>query len=365
MASTFVCPFCPLCCDDLQWPVQTSSTTSNESPQLQCPVAATELEAARNPMPPRIDTSAFDFSELDLSSLRQTLKLSAAPVVAFDQETIEESKELVSWHERGLVRFAADGPLDELHAAARTISRDGVVTATLGDIRTHAETIWLIGECESRWTRLPRQLERPAGQLIQSASVSASMIAGLIENRRNRDLRIDHDAGLTSAEQETILQSNSLAVILTDAPFAEGEAIAAADLLVKFISESNTAIDERRLRRAVLVNLTAHSNLAAVMLWARNQSLVDTLTELPPEIRIGSPHRKHLANEPPQVKLQIGGIDPGPELARCFLPSGRPGIHSAATTLRADGSVTLPLTKQCDTSLPMRLELLRSVIGGC
>jgi hypothetical protein len=114
-----------------------------------------------------------------------------------------------------------------------------------------------------------------------------------------------------------------------------------------------------------MLRINHNQNLLSVMRWRNNRvSPAGLSTPASPSIRIGSRRREDAS----PVRLQIGGIDPGQQGAHSYLPASTPGIHFPGTTIRGDGSVTLPLGKLSLHSIATaqhspRIDVLRRVLG--
>ncbi|MCC9601147.1 hypothetical protein LOC67_11380 [Stieleria sp. JC731] len=277
----------------------------------------------------------------------------ASPIVSVQNPTIEESKRLVEWLVDSRIRLSTADSDPSQRALKLTIGRDGNITATMGDLFRHADRVWVLGNPETCYPRLQEKLDGAQTPVIHSQKIEASILSSM--------LAAASGANDLSAPYADLFGHDYLGIIVTENAFASGEEVVCSDLLSQLIAKLNAPFSERRMRRAVLVRLNYEENLSAVLRWTTNQSLDRYSTDLPAHIRLGSPKP---TDRPSQtaVRLQIGGRDLGPEFAEHFVPAAQAGVHIAATTTRADGSVTLPLLQWKETKLPTRIALLRQMI---
>ncbi|OYP39084.1 hypothetical protein [Rhodopirellula sp. MGV] len=339
MAFTYVCPFCPLGCDDLPW-----GGNGDWAQIAECERASAELASFKHGTVARLHDRLIDDQSLVVDDFLRRLKLPAVPILSVNQPTIEESKRLVDWLVQSRIRLSSAERDPSERAFANTIGRDGNVTATLGDVYRHAKSIWVLGDPDETFPRLNKQLDRLKATVVRSRQIDSLYLSRL-------------------SEPADWLLRDYVGIIVASNAFAESEETIAADLLSRLIAKLNAPLDDRRMRRAVAIRLSSDENLSSVMRWTTNHSLDRYSTDLAAHIQVGSPRRADFSARPP-VKLQIGGIDFGPDAADAYLPAGQPGIDLAGTTIRLDGSVTLPLTRQVETHLPSRGTLLGQVIAS-
>uniref|UniRef100_UPI0011B64B74 hypothetical protein n=1 Tax=Rubripirellula reticaptiva TaxID=2528013 RepID=UPI0011B64B74 len=210
-------------------------------------------------------------------------------------------------------------------AMRSTIARDGNISATLGDVKKHADVVWAIGSPE---TEMPRIWERLECEPVSDATVGANELADRIFAVRNNSTSIGPDA-------QSIASAKYLAIVIGSSAFLPGEEIATAELLVKWVIDRNRETKSGS-QRAVLLAIDPAATLRSVVGWQTNERLKPTSG--PVDLRIGDANS---ATYP--AKLQIGGIDPGTELAESYVVAPIPGIDFDDAVIRGDGTVTLPL----------------------
>lgn len=367
---SIVCPFCPLHCDDL------TVGGSGESVEPECTYAAEQFSAVLRPTDLRIGRDVH--RSFDADTFRAALSLSKTPLVEIHGATIEESKAMESWVAGGLVRVRSGGSAG-VAAMDQAIARDGMMAATLADVCRHSDFIWIIGDVDAETPRLRDRLERTGAELHHTPTLSLQRLSEL----QQRVGRIDASAGRSekpgdadeaSVEAERVFRrirrSRYVTIVLGDEAFESGHEVAGCEGLNRFIARWNESAvpigdagmeDEARCSsRIVLLRFTPDPNLRGV-LWWRNNEIRSGWSNVtgPVEVRLGARPQGH----PAPVQLQIGGRDPGVELAHAFIPAGTPGVGAPGMTIRGDGSVTLPLSAWAECNVPMRMHVLRDLLG--
>jgi hypothetical protein len=356
-----VCPFCPLCCDDVE--VGGDEATIG----VDCTLARAQFAAAIDCPPPRIGSQIFD--HVDWEAFAARLDLQRPPLVMIHGATIEESKEITRLAAEGSLRVRLMEP-DWLAAMERTIARDGVIAATLGDVCSHAEFIWMVGEFDSLTPRLRERLQRTGADLEHTPTLSLSTLAefnALTEHRQGR-ARVPAQNFEVSSDRilAHIRRSRYTAIVLGAAPFERDCEAVGSESLVRLIGRWNQvdwtdgAKGEPVSQRAVVLRMTPDQNLRGVMRWTSNMLPQHGLSQ-PPVVAVSIGARPVGDDSP--VRLQIGGPDPGDSVADAYLPASTPGVQFAGTTIRGDGSVTLPLAGWTDMHHPCRIDVLRRLIG--
>ncbi len=351
-AASIVCPFCPLACDGvLAWDaVEVGGTDAQPILTITCDLAARQFHAATNPSPARVGQDVVTTAELE-QSLTQRIAASDRIVVISGGVDLSSSKTLE--------RLSSDGRLtwcleQSSFASAwqRTSGRDGVVSATLADIRQHADLLWFVGN--------------PQGSAPRLDQVIASDRVPIMEHAASLDL--DDLASLTLATREPhphllspplarlaleIESSRFFAVILGNDAFAPDDADAGSSLLVQWIWTLN------RHRRAVAVYLDDAATSRSVYRWRTNRSL-PTVPAVPSTltIRIESD-----AATSSRCDIQFGTTDPGPGRAEHFVPCSVVGVHHRGAKVRGDGTVTLPLASIATSSLPTATQWLERLLS--
>ncbi|QEF99528.1 hypothetical protein Mal15_35930 [Stieleria maiorica] len=357
-----VCPFCPLCCDDLR-----VDPISGET-DVPCHVAQVAFASAIRPPSARLESQPIETINWD--ALRQSLSLKTPPVVDFIGATIAEAKTLDAMVKRGQIRLRIDRDASA-RSLDQTIARDGLLGTTLGDAVRRAEYAWVIGNPDHATPRLKERLNQSGLAIEYTPSPGIALLSRLHEllRRETSDAEGEPCAAASEADRlhEHFRHSRSTVVVVGDAPFEPGEETIASELLLRWIAGWNESAlpigsgDDPIVSRVTLLRLTADQNLHTVMRWRNNHVSESELSQPPrPAIRIGT----RLSGSLSAVSLQIGGPDPGESIAKAYLPAAVPGVHHADTTIRGDGSVTLPLAGLTTSPHPSRIEVLQRVLGA-
>ncbi|QDT03396.1 hypothetical protein K227x_17780 [Rubripirellula lacrimiformis] len=340
--SPIVCPFCPLNCDDL-------TVAANGQTDSDCPIAEQGFSfAMAAPPAPRIGS--------DPASPDDVHRLASTWFAKQDRVRIATASTPLSTS-RTLATMVADSRIelfvDETpsQSALRTaVARDGNVSATLGDVKKHADLIWTIGDVSGQMPRLWQRLSRSpsSGDLTtdRSGPTPARLSHASMGANQFADIAFAIRSGSTpDASQADLIQSiqsaGYLAIILAPDAFDAGQELTTAEWIVKWTIQQNQK-QESRSRRVVLVGMDAATTLRSVVGWHTNQRLTATMTNV--DIRLGNA----IAGAQP-AKLQIGGVDPGPELAHAYVPAGIAGVHHPDAIIRGDATVTLPLDRCVET----------------
>lgn len=421
-ALPIVCPFCPLYCDDV-------IVAADGSVNVDCRRAADGFAAARNPAPARVgvttcsidearkhaetllrggdfqphdaatspdplphDDAAGETANSESSEARgaQSLATDGPPPAAAPQVTVVtagtdlmSAKQLETLRDGERIRLTLDAAPSG-QAIRSTVRRDGILSATQGAIRGHADVIWSIGDFSSMpriWQRLidparpPRHVAIPAGMTAEeTANISDAL------RRGDASQLSDPHASLCQA----LLASRYVAVVLGTDAWPQRDSVAAAVMLNQIVLWLAAE------RRAVLLSLDAAATNRTVAIWRTNRTLEafeeaaprsavptrstreerDGAESVPGAARLGVPDAEVLVRlgEPASgnaapAQLQLGGRDPGRELADIYLPAAMAGVHRAGIAVRGDGSVTLPLQQVFRSELPTAAEWLMSLLG--
>ncbi len=307
-----VCPFCPLHCDDL-------IVDDQSNVNVECSIA---VNGFRNALDPSVRArTGGDHVWGDV------IRVSTAGA------SLSLSRTLAEQLRNGRIELSIDeSPTRSATRAA--IARDGIISATLGDVRKHADVIWVLGNPESElprlWERL-KQTDNASPRVVrsQSETVTANELADIAYTLKGGST--DRVAGV-----EEIASAKYFAIIIGPDAFAVGQELAAAEMLIKLVLDLNLG-DGDSSRRAVLVSIDPAATLRALVAWQSNDVL--PTTSAPIDVRIGNP----IANSP-AAKIQWGGTDPGNDLADSFFPAIVAGVHHSDAIIRGDSTVTLPLS---------------------
>lgn len=345
--TTIVCPFCPLACDDVQ---VVAAAKASQLPVVKttCQLADHRFRFALQPAQARIADTVVSLDDIHTHMTALAAK-SKHIIVITSGVDLATAKALQQLDTSGKINWVLDqSPLAQ--SWQRTSSRDGIISATLGDVREHADLIWMIGDVESSTPRMKEVLmgNRPSRRVIATPGpFDLDSLAALSLASRMPGAPITQPD--MSELAEAIESSKYFAVIIGDDAFADRLADAALSLLIQWTWSLNAK------RRAVVVRLDEAATNRAVYRWRTNRSLgsvqeishgVGTLT-----VRIGESIADHS-----KVDVAIGTCDPGVGRASVFVPCAIVGVHEAGAKIRGDGTVTLPLAKITDSDLPLAVQ---------
>lgn len=378
------CPFCPLRCDDLVVQVDRARVSLRS---IDCPLAAegfqrlsdaTESAIAGATSPPAAEIDAI-----------------AARIAAF--HTLSISGTIVDIHTaRSAIRFAeaVGGVADVLEtrstaAVRRAVERDGLIAATLGELRQRADSVVFIGDP----TRdCPRLFERflssgPAELVRQRRFLSlGEAIVGDFPSAQYTHFSVgDNEVHHRLAEARMVLRhgrsdSGGVADWLREGTYTgwlwSSDALdpLAASALVGLIGDLN------RDRRAVAVSLSGDATFRSVATWLSGFSGPVNFAGATPELC----EKTTAAALPAIIWLQPYPTAPPPPVddrflvvigmadaevvdrADFYLPASVPGIDVSGSTVRGDGTVCLPLHAARSSALPSaatRLAELATVVA--
>jgi hypothetical protein len=350
--TTIVCPFCPLACDDIHI-VAPEKAGQLPVAKTVCQLARQRFRAALEPAQARIEHQVATLDEIQ-EHLKEATASSKRVVVITGGVDLATAKGLERLDSSGKIVWVIDQSA-LTQSWQRTSSRDGVISATFGDVREHADVLWLIGDVESATPRLKELLttsETPPRVIETPGPLDLDLLAKLSLVTRTPGLVVKQS---TIAELvPAILSSKYLAVIVGDGAFAAEFADAALSLLVRWV----WLLNEKR--RAVVLHVDDAATNRAVYRWRTNRSLgisddascdANTLT-----IRVG----ESIADHSP-VDVAIGTRDPGIDRAGVFIPCSMVGVQEAGAKIRGDGTVTLPLAKIVSSDLPLAVQWIERI----
>ncbi len=327
-----VCPLCPLYCDDVvvndqgQLSGVDCRILGDFPPLHSLPADRGDLVSRDDPVKPvRVITTGVD---------------------------LNLARQLSQWQQAGRVDITIESD-ESIEALMQVISRDGIVSATLADVATHADLVWMIGEVEQTWPRIAEKLRFKSDSAVPHRTSP-------VDVRRVTQWSADDVTELASAirhgdeHHEFANQWSSAgyaAVIIGPRAFVTHEEDLCATMLARLVRHRNAEA------RCVLLTLDAATTLRSVCLWNTNEipsSKPMSGDRAHFDIRIGSP----LGVESVAARLQIGGLDPGAELASAYRACSIAGLHHGGMVIRGDGSVSLPLAAVREEVLPRVGELL-------
>ena len=314
-ATTSICPLCPLNCDDLV--VRTNESPSADDCSIVQDFRFDEDRGLVEPTFLRADQRPFRVitTGVDLLAAREVVRLESLGRIEL---TVE-----------------ADPSIE---AMLQTISRDGIVSATLAEVATRADFVYLLGDVESTWPRISTVADFGRlndGSVHRRSKVAAEELAEIFV-----------ESGVIGGG------SKYAAILIGPEAFQPGEEAISSALVARFVRQRN------QTSRCVCVTLDYATTLRSVSLWSHNQSPESKLDGRP-DIRIGTPLNKR--SEPATV--QLGGQDLGIAYADSYIATSVAGIHHRSMLIRGDGAVSLPLAAVISSELPTVSEVLQRVIN--
>lgn len=333
-----VCPLCPLHCDDVRIDVDGVMEANG------CPIVAAVPSLAVSPP----DRGSFAI----LDDLKTPIRVVTSGV------DLTTARQLSRWQAAGKIDLKIESD-PSIEALLQTASRDGIVSATLADVATHADLVWMIGRVDQTWPRLAEKLRLDADGSIATrvkrfeqwtadelACFAAAIESGEVSCSATGELARHLDAWMSS---------EYAAILIGPGAFVRGEESLSATMLARLVRQRNTK------KRAVLLTLDAATTLRSVCLWSSNTSpeaTADVHCDSGFGIRIGSP----LDSSSPAANVQMGGADPGPEQATIYRGSSIAGLHRPGMVIRGDGSVSLPLAAAVKTDLRSEIDLMNFML---
>tara|TARA_R110002049_G_scaffold285698_2_gene466807 strand:- start:14336 stop:15409 length:1074 start_codon:yes stop_codon:yes gene_type:complete len=352
-----VCPFCPLHCDDLQ-------VGDDGAVNVRCDIAVRSFANAVNPSSARIGDKPATLAEA--TRFVQNQIQSKPPAVLSGSQPLSVARRLHDMQADGLIDWHLSQTATH-RSLRRTISRDGVIAATLADVKRHADCIWSIGNVDRKIIpRIDEWLSPPQGQavsFIASGGITTRQLGDLLHAIRRGQSPID--PALTPVF-DTLSNSRYLAVAWFDDGFDPIEAEASSAILLDLISLLNEPQEDRD-RRAVLLSFDPCQTIQNVSLWRENRILGDANELDLAALIAGETIVVRLGQLPGRsdfVSAQLGGEDPGPESAQVYIPVSVEGVHHTDMIVRGDSAVTLPLMATAKSELPSAIDWLESLFSA-
>lgn len=351
---------------------------------LDCPLASEGYRRVSAATESAVAGTAVSAAKFD--SVASRLAASASLAISGTMIDIHTARAAVRLGE------AAGGVVDawETRSTAsirRAVERDGLISATLGELRQRADSIVLIGDPTADYPRLvERFLAHGPAELAQPRrflSLGGPRLSDLA-NAHSTQLAVDgnalhqHLAEARLALRTGRSDSRGIADWLRQGTYTAWlwscEAIdaLAASVLVGLISDLN------RQRRAVAVTLSGDATFRSVATWLSGFSGPIDFGGAAPELYEHGPH----ADLPALVWLQPFPTAPPPpadertlvvigtadaevvERADLYLPAGVAGIDAGGSTVRGDGTVCLPLHAVRSSPLPTAATRLAELTSG-
>ncbi len=334
-----VCPFCPLHCDDL------SLADDGRPRDADCRIADHRYAALadeKHDQPHQVDTS-------DWRKLVDDLPLGESPRVEAIGVDFTTARVLVRLMTEGRIRLSTPRTPTQ-NAIASAVIRDGVLRATLGDVKAIADTVWMIGSVESESPRLIQRLlrsESPPRVVLQAGPIGADEMADIAAALRQIGERVepisDENGGgdFGNAESgslcETLGDSGYLAILPASDAFDASDADLAAVMMTRMIRHRN------QKHRAVLVTLDSAATLDSLSLWATNRTVAASDAR-PVDVRVVGSLAATVPSSPATLQLCDASVDEG--TFRYKIVTATAGVDFDSAVVRGDSSVTMPLPRQ-------------------
>lgn len=343
--SGVVCPFCPLHCDDVV--VTSDGTVQANGCEIAESAGALMTQEAR----------ADDETLARIKAAERAVRVITSGV------DLVAARQLIQWQSAGTIQVEIESD-PSIQAVGTVTRRDGIVSATLSEIVMHADLIWLIGEVDEAWPRLEEKLRLDSGVL--SSSIGKHKVkrwerwtadfAGRMHHAIEHPEEIEEVSEFQTRSKH-FRDSQYSAIVIGPGAFDADEAEMAAAMVARIIRRRNDSA------RCVCVTLDSAATLRSLHAWQTNETLATPSSaeeiDSTPVIRLVGIGCREATDRP--VDLQIGGLDPGADDARAFLPAS-PWTNSVV--IRGDGSVTLPLQVPAALSVdsPTAIEQLKKVL---
>lgn len=365
----FVCPFCPLHCDDLD----------PEAMSAECSLLANRLGEAIDH-----DSGSSGTDETAMKTARQWVAGAESVVVtgsAVDLETARAVCRFLQLTGAVWADFGHDGA-----AYREAFSRDGMILTTLGDAAAAHQRVILIGDPADSW---PRLIQRLAGvaevyrwqrtdRLADRLAEVRMRLRGGSPNRSAHDPAAHdpaaHDpaAGVDADLAHTVNTcQTATSVVFVVAP----QAVEPADARLFWKTLGGMLGELNQQIRCTLLRFDDSATLRNVAAWtgqtrtppatASTSSAYDLVVHLVPWGESSASPPDFLA--PTSRYIRIGVSSPDSQSssdAACQLDTSTPGIGRPGVVIRGDGSVTLPLGGIAKTRLASPAQVLDLLAVG-
>jgi hypothetical protein len=380
-ATRFVCPFCPLHCDDLE--PSTALGVGSACPILR-ERGLRSLAHDRDTLPP--DPTTLEQAQQWVRAAR-TIAISGRVI---DLETARAVSRFASRTGAGLLPLAAP---DDVYP--EVFARRGGIGTTIGETASPHQTVIVIGNPDSPWPQL-RQRLTGAGKVFywQRNDQIVPRLARLRGDLARPASRTQADPGGTGDEDVTttmnlVRDSETVAFLIVPT------VVAVSDQRLLWSTVGGLIADLNRQTRATLLRLDEALTLRSVRAWtsaaaATNAIEPDALDASVQLTMIGDvdlvidlipwDHPAEPAEDPVRrgeradrtamgtgslgrQRITIGQAAGGGAgmSSSLHLPASTPGISARSMAIRGDGSVALPLGKWGETELPTVAEWLQKL----
>jgi hypothetical protein len=342
----FVCPFCPLHCDDLRI----------EELSARCDLFAQRLSLAR-----QASASGTSYKSL-LETAAQWVAQANTIAVTGTIVDLETARTVCDFVQRSNANLYVDSGASDGFSEA--IARDGMFSITLGDAAAPHQQVVMIGDSSKRLPRLAERL-KTAGSIYswQSTENLVDRLASLrlmLKRPDTHQLGDDQDLAYTL----NVCRKESAVVFAVDlGQQIDGQQRPFWSTLKGLLSELN-----RRIRASVL-RFDNSMTLRSVAAWSSDgphpsaaaiRVPVDLEIHFSPwpaadtaSMHVSEPFgRRRITIGCAEGQSDAGSATAGESRESIHLPAAMPGIASDGIVIRGDGSVTLPLSRALESDLP-------------
>ena len=346
-ALEIVCPFCPLHCDDVR-------IEAGQLVDSKCKKLNQDFEAAfDSSKAARVDAVVVDIAKAEQVALDLITSASATEVLV-RQASLRLARKLASLGSKHSVQVEASATL---LAYQDTVRRTGVISATLADVRQHADLIIVLGNMDQAIPRFSERVIKSGIEVIELKRPTADEMADLAYALANPNSQSNSQSNSTvQAVVDSIVDAKFVAFILSPDAFDASQAGPSIETLVGVVLRLNRITDIAP-QRAVLVAMNPLATLASVNAWTHN-NILQTCQEDERSAGKLSIRLETANQEAGLCDIQIGGHDGGANSSRVFLPASTAGIHHCDAIVRGDGTVTLKLDQIATSDLPSMPEWL-------
>ncbi len=377
-SASFVCPFCPLHCDDLQAAKLVGNDQTLREPAAEHGTEDAGGSTCCSRLQQRLGVALEHHcnsaaTEATLTLARQWVQQAEQIWVTGRILDLQTARAVCRFAEQtGACVKAASDPAAAVETAAycEIFAREGGFATTLGDAAAPHASVVLIGDPSHRWPRLRQRLSR-AGEVYQwrrteRVSERLAHLRRLV--RRPAEPAPAEDPDLHAC-RELCDRATFLVFVVVPEVLEAKEAIPFGSTLTGLLRDLNGRI------RAALLRFDETLTVRSVQAWHGQQAsatglasvhaAADLVIELVPwgeqprsadEFAAAGVHstaRRIVIGWQPETPEWAGAAD-----RTCYLPASVGGIGRAAVVLRGDGSVALPLRPLVETKLPAPAELL-------
>jgi hypothetical protein len=354
----FVCPFCPLHCDDLD----------SEAMSAECSLLANRLGDAVEH-----DSRSSVSDETAMKTARQWVAEAESVAVtgsAVDLETARAVCRFLRLTGAVWANFGHDGA-----AYREAFSRDGMILTTLGDAAAAHQHVILIGDPAESWPRLTQRLAgvtevyrwQRTDRLADRLAEVRMRLRGVAPSRSADGPAVQDPGAVVDADLAHTVNTcqTATSVVFVVAPGA----VDADDARLFWKTLGGMLGELNRRIRCTLLRFDDSATMRNVAAWTgqtrtppvmeSTSSAYDLVVHLVPWDESSVDPPGFLASTSRYIRIGISSPDSqAPPGAVCQLNTSTPGIGRPGVVIRGDGSVTLPLGAIAKTRLASPAEVL-------